>query len=360
MMHHQTCSTIVAALLAAFCVSCDGVVVDLIVIEGLHSACPEDYSKVSTGDDNGLTGNFNQGTLLGSYIWLCVKSGKDDPITDLTVVASTDEDQGCGNLKGDWHRVKQQQGSNGDFNHGVGGLPHEYVYLCYKKDPSKAGLANLAITAGDCASGTYRIPTDKDSNGDFNQKAGGKYIYLCFSRGCKATKVTGQWVTHGGQIASTGEESWTYGTDYTHSESETESWSNSVTKSVNLGFSFKGVTGGVDISGTISHEISLSYSYSWSTTTSDTYQVDFDKSMIGKQPWQFQFTPYDSCGHAEVSAAKALAITEGAYQPPCCLPGYAKDAPAYKTCVSADAMIPNGTAYGCTVAASAESSAVLV
>jgi len=225
--------------------------------------------------------------------------------------------------------------------------------------------ATLALKKGDTSMNKMfqaleDHPLVVDSNGDFNQKAGGNYIYLCFSRGCKATKVTGQWVTHGGQIASTGEESWTYGTDYTHSESETESWSNSVTKSVNLGFSFKGVSGSVDISGTKSHEISLSYSYSWSTTTSDTYSVDFDKSMIGKQPWQFQFTPYDSCGHTEVSAAKALAITEGAYQPPCCLPGYAKDAPAYKTCVSADAMIPNGTAYGCTVAASAESSAVLV
>lgn len=330
-----------------------GAIVDLIAIEGEHSACPQDFDKVQ--HNNNLNGDLNQGAG-GAYIWLCVKQAlTDEPITDLSVVAQDDSDGGCGDLGGDWHRVRQGQGSNGDLNHGANG---KYIYLCYRKHAASGPLMQLKLNDGDCDSGFYRTNTDKDSNGDLNQGAGGKYLYLCFSRGCRVTSVRGQWVTHGGQIAGVTSEEWTVGTHKSSSDTSTEDWKNSMSEKVSVGWDFEGSTGGVEISGTIAHETSKSYTSAWSQDNSHTYKVQYNADDEGKQPWQFQFLPSDTCGNTVQSDAQTLAITEGAFRPPCCVPGFATDAPAYKTCHSKDSMISGGEAHGCKVVA--QSGAMLV
>lgn len=226
--------------------------------------------------------------------------------------------------------------------------------------PKPAPLVDLATTEGDCASGMYRVGSDKDSNGDFNQGAGGKYIFLCFQTGCQATSVKGEWVPHGGQIVSVGSEKWSTGTSYEHSESKTEDWKESVSVKVSQDWTLFGNAGSVEITGTIAHDTSETYASSWSTTSSHSYEVDYTSDMIGKQAWQFQFSPSDSCGHTETGDVPAMAITAGAFQPPCCVPGYATDAPTYKVCHSADSMIYNGATFGCSVAAPANLTRVLV
>ena len=95
-----------------------GAILDLIVIEGKHSGCPENFNKVQRSHD--LDGDLNEGAG-GAYIWLCVREGlSDEPITSLNVVAEGGSDGGCGSLGSDWHRMRQEQGSNGDLNHGAG------------------------------------------------------------------------------------------------------------------------------------------------------------------------------------------------------------------------------------------------
>jgi len=320
-----------------------GAVVDLIAIEGEHSACPEHFKKVDHNDK--LNGDLNQGAM-GKYIWLCVQEGvTDDPITDLSVSL----DDQCGHRDG-WTRIRQEQGSNGDLNHGAGG---KYIYLCYRKDASKGPLMQLKLHDGDCDDGFFRAETDNGSNGDLNQKAGGKYIYICASRGCRATEVQGEWVTHGGQIAGATTEKWSYGTDQSISTTKTEDWKESVTTKVKQGWKIKGEKGGVEITGEVAHETSKSYTSAWSEENSNTYEVKYDDKEKGKQPWQFQFSPTDSCGNTVKSSAQTLAITEGAFRPPCCVPGFATDAPYYKVCNSQETMISGGEEYGCTVDSSA-------
>jgi hypothetical protein len=334
-------SRMAAILAAPACAA----VVDLVVIEGEHSACPENFGKVHPND--GLNGDLNQGAG-GQYIYLCVQTGvTDQPITDLTVVAEGGSEGGCGDLGGDWHRVQQAQGSNGDLNHGAGG---KYIYLCYRKQAGRGPILDLNLNKGDCGGGFFRAPTDKDSNGDLNQGAGGEYIYLCASRGCSATSVEGKWVIHGGQIAGETSEDWTIGTHQSTSETKTEDWQHSVSVKVSQGWKFEGAQGGVEITGTISHETSTSYTSAWSEDDSHTYKVTYSAKDRGKQPWQFQFSPSDTCGNKVQSNAQTLAITEGAFRPPCCVPGFATDAPAYKTCHSKETMVAGGAAYGCKVA----------
>jgi len=322
-----------------------GAVVDLLAIEGKHSACPEGFHKVQ--HSNALNGDLNQGSG-GAYIWLCVKEDlTSEPITDLTVVAESHPEDGCGELGNHWHRVRQDPGVNGDLNHGAKG---KYIYLCYRKQGNKGPIMQLKLNDGDCDAGFFRANTAKDSNADLNQGAHGKYVYLCESRGCEATRVEGRWVVHGGQIAGETSETWTVGTHQSSSTTSTEDWKQSVSAKVSQGWEFMGQKGGAEITGSVAHETSISHSSAWSKDDSHTFTVHYSAEDRGKQPWQFQFSSSDSCGHIVQSSAQTLAITEGAFRPPCCVPGYAVDAPAYKVCHSRDTMVLGGEAFGCTVA----------
>jgi hypothetical protein len=169
---------------------------------------------------------------------------------------------------------------------------------------------------------------------------------------CLATDVSGFWKPKG-TIVGTTTVKWERGTEYQHQESNTDDWKRSVTASVERSWSLKGKKGSEGgtrkISGEIAHETSSSFSDAWSTKMTESYEVTFDAEDEGKFAWQFAFTADDSCFHTEDSAAQALAITDGAFQPPCCVPGWNVDGKYNQICKTIDAMIPDGEESGCTV-----------
>lgn len=325
---------------------CHGAVVDLIVITGEQAACPEDFEKVDHKES--LNGDFNQGSK-GAFIWLCVKTGpEEDGITDLVVVAGDGAiDSGCGAAGTGWARVRQEQGSNGDFNQGAGG---KYIYLCYNKDKGRGGpLVQLNTHESDCEDGMFRVKQAGDSDGDFNQGAKGKYIYLCARRSCLASSVQGQWQQRY-VIAAPTKETWKHGTQKRNEESKTEDWSESVSAKVSQSWSLFGAEGSVEITGTYAHQTSSTYSSEWTTSDEHTFEITWSEEQVGKQSWQFVFFTSDSCQHEEQTLVQDFAVTEGAWRPPCCVPGFATDMPAYTTCHSADVMVRGGQQHGCKVA----------
>jgi len=95
---------------------------------------------------------------------------------------------------------------------------------------------------------------------------------------------------------------------------------------------------------------SRSYSSEWTMDEEVEFSVAWGAEAVGKMSWQFNFSPFDSCGNTELSLTKEKALTEGRWRPPCCLPGYSTDAPFYTKCWSAEVMVPDGLSYGCSVA----------
>jgi len=170
---------------------------------------------------------------------------------------------------------------------------------------------------------------------------------------CDAVNVTGWW-DYQYSLAGPGKRVLTFGTQKTHSESETETWSQSVTLSVSGGFTYssQGGAGGdvhVTVSGTLSHSIAETYSDTWSTSTEETFEVDFPDHDTGMSVWQFHFNITDSCKHVETTHTAEYAVTPNRLHVPCCLPGYGVDMPNYTTCVSKETMTPGGEKRGCKV-----------
>jgi len=154
-------------------------ITDLAVVTGSTTSCPLGFERIQqVGNSNG---DFNQGAG-GSYIYLCAERKVGKPaISRLEVVASDYEsDHGCpGSTFGDAQRIKQLYGSNGDFNQGAHG---KYVYVCYSFSGSTR-LTDIVVSDPDCEgyapSSHKRITQEGSSDGDFNQGAGGDYITLC-------------------------------------------------------------------------------------------------------------------------------------------------------------------------------------
>lgn len=165
---------------------------------------------------------------------------------------------------------------------------------------------------------------------------------------CTATDVKGHW-EYQFTVAGATTQKWSHGTHKTESNTKTQAWDESVTTTVSQGFSLVGNGGSVQISGTVAHQTSQTFQSEWGTSDTQEFDVTFDKSDVGKAAWQFVFSPTDSCGNAVTSLTKEFALTEGQFRQPCCVPGWATDAPAYKSCSTQDAMIANGEAEGCKV-----------
>lgn len=164
------------------------------------------------------------------------------------------------------------------------------------------------------------------------QKASDKGAWVDFcNQGCDfwcdAKSVTGSWKRRYTLAGQTSDE-WDHGTSKTHSESKTKEWSESVTAQVSHKFSF----GKASISAEVQHSMSDTYSNEWTVSDTHKFTVTFSPEDHGKTVWQFVFDTQDSCNHAETTLSKDYAVTRDAEQPPCCLPGYAHDAPTYQNC----------------------------
>lgn len=160
-------------------------ITDLAVIIGNTTSCPLGFERIQqVGNSNG---DFNQGAKASpsglTFIYLCAERKVGKPaIARLEVVASDDaSERGCpGSTFGDAQRIKQMDGSDGDFNQGAGG---KFIYVCYSFSGSTR-LTDIVVSDPDCdipgvPSSHKRITQEGSSDGDFNQGAGGDHITLC-------------------------------------------------------------------------------------------------------------------------------------------------------------------------------------
>jgi hypothetical protein len=117
---------------------------------------------------------------------------------------------------------------------------------------------------------------------------------------------------------------------------------------VSAGFEAKGL----GFSAEVSHEVAeqVADSVSESLATSDTHSIQYQPTdqKTGKTLWQFVFKATDSCNYEETIGTRAFAFTEGAFREPCCLPGWAIDAPAYTQC-RAGGLISNSSTCSAAV-----------
>jgi hypothetical protein len=306
-----------------------GYITDMKVINGKHTRCGEGWEKVSGPT---LSGDLNQDCGSGTdFIWFCVKKGSDNWLfTDLTVVASSSSMSGCG--MGGWQQIPATDGSNGDLNQGAGG---KYIYLCFQKDADKAPLSELKLTETHCEAGMFGVPTS-GSNGDLNQGGGGKDIFLCAKRAlpqCQGNDVKGEWkYIKKYQVETT--VTFRTGTEKTKDETKTSSWSQSVSATVSAGYA----CGSLEVTGTLAQDASSTYGSTWSTSTETEIQRHFAGDNLNKAVWQFQFHVMDTCDNSVVSKTEEFALTSSKDQLPCCLPGYNVD-PAYQTCTRPEVTI---------------------
>jgi len=156
--------------------------------------------------------------------------------------------------------------------------------------------------------------------------------------GCTPTSATGRW-EYQHVLAGSTTDSIMRGTTKTHDEQKTETWSEKVTRTVSEKLGVEGNGGKVSTSVEIGHEQSNMYASEWAKKEEEKYDITFDKSYEGKVLWQWQITVKDNCG-TTVPKTRDYAITDGAYQQPRCVPGYALDGLAYQKCHDATHTLP--------------------
>lgn len=179
---------------------------------------------------------------------------------------------------------------------------------------------------------------------------------------CAANATMGKW-SYRHTISGPTTQTWTHGTQRTHEESKTDTWAWSVTESVSAGFVHMcpgmgmGYGIGIQVTGETAHEISQAFRDEWSTHEEQEFKITWTEENVGMASWQFVFTHIDTCEQEENTATQEFALTSNAKDEPCCLPGFAVDAPSYKVCLSEAVMIPNWQEHGCSLGALPEGSA---
>lgn len=131
----------------------------------------------------------------------------------------------------------------------------------------------------------------------------------------KIEAATGYWE----KISSSpGQQHVTYTTGVTRSNSvqNTITWGSTVTATISASFGFLGDGGSESVSGEISSSIAREYSSTFSQTTTVEKSFDFGPGVV----WQFQFKVQDGCD--SIASGTDLQLTQGVYDPPCCLPGW--------------------------------------
>jgi len=148
-------------------------VVQDVVLAQRRSSCPAGYVIADGCCDNG---DVNDGAG-GKFIYICMKKGFDlsEPVVTELAIRQNRGWSGYSYIGG-------RDGLNGDLNEGAGG---KYIYLFQRKAmPSPSGwtaIENIVLSdnRSRCPSGYRRIRNGPGLNGDLNQGAGGAYIYMC-------------------------------------------------------------------------------------------------------------------------------------------------------------------------------------
>jgi len=161
---------------------------------------------------------------------------------------------------------------------------------------------------------------------------------------CAAENVLGSWHPKF-SVASATTATLTYGVSKTDSRTTTQEWNTQVstkaTSSVQV--SAFGVTagGGAEVGSSIGMSRTNQYSESWTVSQTEEFSVTFDGDDAGKYLWQFEFDIDDTCLGGEQTTTRAFAITAGAFEEPCCVPGYCVDGPNCGACFSSEFMFAN-------------------
>ena len=156
--------------------------------DGPSKGCQDRNGElVSTADLNQRAG--------GRYIYLCASRrpfgrGSAPAVTDVRIQTSSSCPAG-------WKSPEKFDGLNGDLNQGAGGKD---IFMCYKTGNSNSGweagdLYSVRVVTGKdagCPSGSSRVTALDGLDGDLNQNAGGSFIYLCkapWSQGIEASNA---------------------------------------------------------------------------------------------------------------------------------------------------------------------------
>jgi len=156
--------------------------------------------------------------------------------------------------------------------------------------------------------------------------------------GCTPSLTSGHWQYLRG-LAGSQTTTIKRGTTKTRDEQKTTTWSEKVTRTVTEKMMVEGSGEKYATSVEIGHEQANMYASEWSKNKEYDLEITFDKSYSGKVLWQWQFTVHDSCG-TTTPKTPDYAITNGAYEPPKCLPGYATDGLGYQKCYDATHTLP--------------------
>jgi len=129
--------------------------------------CPREYSLAPTSE--GLNGDLNQ-SAGGKDIFLCVALDAV-PLYGLKL----QQNRNCGS---GWNLTPTSGGLNGDLNQSAGGKD---IFLCYSKNPGQGGtkkIRNIYLTKRRPVDNLWMPSRPDGLNGDLNQSAGGKDIFL--------------------------------------------------------------------------------------------------------------------------------------------------------------------------------------
>lgn len=134
------------------------------------------------------------------------------------------------------------------------------------------------------------------------------------SPGC--FKLYGQWVMIS-ESSGKQQVTFTEGVVRSYTVSDTITWGSQVTASVKAGFNLQTVSGEVAVTGQISETLANSYSQAFSMSSTTSFQYAFDAGVV----WQWQWVSHEACG-SSTFMGKDLVLTNGAYDAPCCVPGW--------------------------------------
>jgi hypothetical protein len=112
------------------------------------------------------------------------------------------------------------------------------------------------------------------------------------------------------------------GTTHSYTVADTQKWATSATAKTGLGFTFLDVAGlkGPEVSATASYEYTEQHTDMFSKTTTVTKTYQFPAGTV----WQFELA-FENMGGSTIMMPTDFAQTDGDFNNPCCLPGYASD-----------------------------------
>lgn len=166
---------------------------------------------------------------------------------------------------------------------------------------------------------------------------------------CAVSSVSGKWQAQF-TVAAPTTITFKHGTTKTESLTKTTTWSGEVTTHVESDFKIFGFGGTASVDAKVGLSVANTYQSEWSMNTEEDFQVGFQQDDVGKYVWQFQFAVDDACESGAQSVTKEYALTAGAWEEPCCIPGYCVDAPQCNTCHEEQFLIPGAEKPRCKVA----------